>query len=139
VRSSTCTSSVSRDAQEILSEQADRSSEASAIACVCSQEAAYNMGRAAHHLGLNHVASHFYKKALLNSCGEGHRNLDGLPAGPSSEREMEVSLTDAAEFTESSIARCPLSPESAHNLALIYASSGSEPLARELYRTYLVF
>ena len=33
------------------------------VSC-CAQEVAYNIGRAAHHLGLSHIALHFYLKAL---------------------------------------------------------------------------
>ena len=132
----------------------------SALMLGCTQEAAYNMGRAAHQLGLNHIASHCYTKALLlQSTSGGMVSMDcggyagnDFP-GPSSSREVNRETfrdTDSGEMATVSavevgmvspvvVTKGPLSPEAAHNLAMIYASSGSGDLAREVYRSFLVF
>ena len=124
----------------------------------CSQEAAYNMGRAAHQLGLNHIASHCYTKALLlstsgmSSCGGGHAGTEFPDPSPRREIDSEsvrgtgssretasVSAVDKGMGSPAEFTKGPLSPEAAHNLAMIYASSGSGDLAREVYRSFLVF
>lgn len=78
------------------------------------QEAAYNLGRAAHQLGLLHVALHWYTAALeaapAVAPGDG-----GRPAG-----------------------RWDLRREVAHNLVALYRSSGAVGLAREVMERYLV-
>jgi general transcription factor 3C polypeptide 3 (transcription factor C subunit 4) len=40
------------------------------------QEAAYNLGRAAHQLGLLHLAAPFYERALAAQPPEGNATLD---------------------------------------------------------------
>ncbi|KAK3091938.1 hypothetical protein FSP39_023840 [Pinctada imbricata] len=73
------------------------------------QESYYNMGRALHQLGLNYAAVHYYKKVL----------------------DMPPVVEDAKE-------RFDLKREAAYNLLLIYKTSGSKELARELMHKYLV-
>lgn len=72
------------------------------------QEALYNTGRAAHQLGLLHVAVPLYERALA------------APAPAAS------STTDVRR-------------EAAHNLVLIYRSTGAIELARQIMHEYLAF
>ncbi|KAL4427748.1 hypothetical protein ABPG75_001837 [Micractinium tetrahymenae] len=75
------------------------------------QEAAYNLGRAAHQLGLLHIAAPFYERVLET----------GPPPGAASAAGAAYDLRR----------------EAAHNLALIYRRSGANPLARQLLRQHL--
>lgn len=74
------------------------------VSC-CAQEVAYNIGRAAHHLGLSHIALNFYLKALGSAPwddeanvgeedgeGEAGAGADGKVAGGSGEagNDMDV-------------------------------------------------
>ncbi len=83
------------------------------------QEAAYNIGRAAHQLGLLHLAAPFYERALATeppvdpSCGP------GMAAG--------------AARSSFDVRR-----EAAHNLVLIYRTTGAVMLARKVMRQHLV-
>ena len=72
------------------------------------QEACYNFGRAAHQLGLLHVALPFYERALA------------------AEPPSESSFAD-------------LRREAAHNLVLIYRSTGATGMARQVMREHLTF
>lgn len=78
------------------------------------QESAYNIGRAAHGLGLNHIAVAYYERAL---------------------REPP-SKAQAAAASASSGDGCDVRREAAYNLSLIYRASGSDDLARQLLRQY---
>ncbi|KAI9014686.1 hypothetical protein BC832DRAFT_546156 [Gaertneriomyces semiglobifer] len=71
------------------------------------QEASYNVGRAFHHIGLNHLAIPYYEKVL-------HLSDEGKLPDPSLD----------------------LKGEAAYNLSLIYISSGSVGLAEEVLRNY---
>jgi len=83
------------------------------------QEAAYNMGRAAHQLGLMHVAIPFYEQALaLKAC-----------IGQGGEVEEEPD--------EEEQARSDLCREAAHNLVMIYKATGAMELAREVLHRHL--
>ncbi|KAA0722615.1 General transcription factor 3C polypeptide 3 [Triplophysa tibetana] len=73
------------------------------------QESLYNVGRALHQLGLNHLALHYYEKALALSPLQ----LEG----------MEDDQVD-------------LRREIGHNLSLIYQSSGNKDMARHVIYTY---
>ena len=92
-------------------------------------EAAYNIGRAAHQLGLVHLAVPYYESVLAHTPtpsaaagvgGAGGEGPDGL-------------APEVAAATGS----MDLRREAAHNLALIYSSSGAHELAREVLREHL--
>ena len=72
------------------------------------QEATYNLGRAAHQLGLLHVAVPLYERALAAKAPH-----------------------------DSSIAN--LQREAAHNLVLIYRSTGAVIMARHVMQEHLTF
>ena len=72
------------------------------------QEACYNLGRAAHQLGLLHVAVPFYERALA----------------------AKPPLASSA---------ANLRREAAHNLVLIYRSTGATSLARNVMQEHLTF
>ncbi|KAI7842713.1 hypothetical protein COHA_003644 [Chlorella ohadii] len=74
------------------------------------QEAAYNLGRAAHHFGLLHIAVPYYERVL-----ESAPPPSAAAAGPSFD----------------------LRRDAAFNLSLIYKSSGADALARQLLRQHL--
>ena len=79
------------------------------------EESNYNLGRAAHHLGLVHIAVQYYKSCL--HC-------------------------DDTLGSEAPLGRLPcpqqgLKREAAFNLSLIYRSTGAEHLARQLLRQYV--
>ncbi|XP_066296212.1 general transcription factor 3C polypeptide 3-like [Branchiostoma lanceolatum] len=76
------------------------------------QEAYYNVGRALHQLGLEHLAIHYYQKAL-------HMN------------PPDVGDTKYSYLLD-------LRREVAYNLALIYSNSGSKNLAKLLLDQYCV-
>lgn len=82
------------------------------------QEGYYNVARAFHYVNLAHMAIHFYNKALAVA-------VDGDIVAPSS-----------ASASSSSSPRPMLYRECAHNLALLYQSSGSHDLARHVYMQY---
>ncbi|XP_056596029.1 general transcription factor 3C polypeptide 3 [Triplophysa dalaica] len=73
------------------------------------QESLYNLGRALHQLGLNHLALHYYEKALT------------IP--PLQLEGMEDDQVD-------------LRREIGHNLSLLYQSSGNKDMARHVIYTY---
>ena len=72
------------------------------------QEACYNLGRAAHQLGLLHAAVPFYERALA-----------AKPPPASSSADLRH--------------------EAAHNLVLIFRSTGATGLARKVMQEYLTF
>ncbi|XP_019637611.1 PREDICTED: general transcription factor 3C polypeptide 3-like [Branchiostoma belcheri] len=76
------------------------------------QEAYYNLGRALHQLGLEHLAIHYYQKAL------------------------HLAPPDVGDSKFSHL--LDLRREIAYNLALIYSSSGSKNLAKMLLDQYCV-
>ena len=80
------------------------------------QEAAYNIGRAAHQLGLLHLAAPFYERALATEP----------PADPS----CVVAGAVRSSFD--------IRKEAAHNLVLIYRTTGAVTLARQVMRQHLV-
>ncbi|KAL0034582.1 hypothetical protein WJX79_009149 [Trebouxia sp. C0005] len=73
------------------------------------QESNYNLGRAAHHLGLVHIAVEYYQKCL---DGIGSESVQALHGG--SEPPYEAGLSQEAAF----------------NLSLIYRGTGADDLAR---------
>lgn len=75
------------------------------------QEAAYNLGRAMQQLGLMHLAVEWYERVL---------SMPGAPPG------------SAAALASD------LRHEAAHNLCLIYTSSGAHSLAARVMHLYCV-
>ncbi|KAJ3167785.1 transcription factor TFIIIC subunit tfc4 [Geranomyces variabilis] len=74
-----------------------------------STEATYNVGRAFHHVGLNHLAVPYYEQVLA------------------------ASAPGASEASQD------LRGEAAYNLSLIYVTNGSPGLAQNLLRKYCTF
>ena len=85
------------------------------------QEAAYNLGRAAHQLGLLHLAVPFYERAL-----------DAPPPDP----DAGPGQGPGRPWRDGG-ALC-LRREAAHNLALLYRATGAPRLARQVMRQHLV-
>jgi len=83
------------------------------------QETFYNLGRAMHQLGILPAALHYYKKAL--------------EVGP-----IITPSEDISKNSESQDNIYDLSRETAHNIALIYQSSGNKDLARMYLHKYIV-
>ncbi|GLI63795.1 hypothetical protein VaNZ11_006880, partial [Volvox africanus] len=94
------------------------------------QEVAYNMGRAAHQLGLLHIAHHYYELALAAPPSVGLPACQATVAGGGG--------TAAAAVTQGSDL-WDMRREIAHNLVQLYRSSGSTELAREVMAKYLIF
>jgi len=80
------------------------------------EESNYNLGRAAHHLGLVHIAVEYYKKCL-----------DGNGS------QIVQALHDAIEPTY----EVGLKQEAAFNLSLIYRGTGADDLARQVLQKYV--
>ena len=80
------------------------------------QESNYNLGRAAHHLGLVHIAVEYYQKCL---DGIGSESVQALHGG--SEPPYEAGLSQEAAF----------------NLSLIYRGTGADDLARQVLQKYV--
>ncbi|WKY10232.1 hypothetical protein Q1695_002520 [Nippostrongylus brasiliensis] len=86
---------------------------------VCRQECYYNIARMFHQLSMNPLAIKFYEKALAEPPPTVHYvDVEGNEAIRPSE------MYDMRLFA-------------AHNLALIYRSSGNDYLARRIYEKYL--
>jgi len=74
------------------------------------QESNYNLGRAAHHLGLVHIAVQYYKKCLdstLTAEDDASQHIAGV--------------------------KC----EAAFNLSLVYRGTGADDLARQVLQQYV--
>lgn len=78
-----------------------------------SQESNYNLGRAAHHLGITHIAVQYYQKCL-HIGNSSYQAEQQSPAGKAS-----------------------LQREAAFNLSLIYRDAGADDLARQVLRQFL--
>lgn len=124
------------------------------------QEAAYNTARAAHHLNLLHIAVPYYERVLAAAPpaafpgGLGRHGAAGSAAGAAAggERAGEGGGGDGAVGErpasagssgqtgqgrrQEELARYDLKREAAFNLSLIYRSSGSDDLAREVLRAH---
>ncbi|KAL3150393.1 hypothetical protein ABBQ32_000232 [Trebouxia sp. C0010 RCD-2024] len=81
-------------------------------------ESNYNVGRAAHHLGLVHIAAQYYQKCL--------NSTSSLPSSPANEDGQGLSLHAAT-----------LMREAAFNLSLIYRGAGADDLARQVLRQHV--
>ena len=82
------------------------------------QEALYNLGRAAHQIGLLHLAVPLYQRALAAQAPP--------PLVLRNRIRMRTLTVD-------------LSREIAHNLVLIYRSTGAVNLARQVMKRHLTF
>jgi general transcription factor 3C polypeptide 3 (transcription factor C subunit 4) len=82
------------------------------------QEAAYNMGRAAHQLGLLHLAAPFYEQALACS--------------------PQLNIRHDRPAASAIIAQPDVSREAAHNLVLVYKATGAVALARQVMLKHLI-
>lgn len=86
------------------------------------QEAAYNMGRAFHHLGISHLAVQSYDKVLEIAKQRSAQQAASAINGGASGGEVDGAADD-------------LKREAAHNLASIYCASGARGLARQMMRS----
>ncbi|GMT12340.1 hypothetical protein PFISCL1PPCAC_3637, partial [Pristionchus fissidentatus] len=84
------------------------------------QEVFYNLGRTFHQLSITTLAIYFYEKALNEP--------------PPKVVVMEDDGTEKEQVAE----RYDMTRFAAHNLALLYQSSGNTHLAYEIYEKYLV-
>ncbi|CAI4225179.1 unnamed protein product [Auanema sp. JU1783] len=86
----------------------------------CQQEVYYNIARMFHQMSITPIAIHYYEKVL-------------------SEPSPIISIIDE-EGNEKfeRVKRYNLEKLAAHNLALIYRSSGNDYLARKMYEQYVV-
>ncbi|KAG2491648.1 hypothetical protein HYH03_010018 [Edaphochlamys debaryana] len=107
-----------------------------------SQEAAYNLGRAAHQLGLTHIAHHYYEAALAAPPPAPPSAADGASAGPYGAPAGPWAGSGLASWASGPAAAAErtwdLRREAAHNLVALYKSSGATALAREVMMKYLV-
>ena len=87
------------------------------------QETFYNLGRAMHQLGILPAALHYYKQAL--EAGPIIKPDCSAAETPHSIHNQKTNIYD-------------LSRETAHNIALIYQSSGNKDLARMYLHKYIV-
>ena len=78
-------------------------------------ESNYNLGRAAHHLGLVHIAVQYYQKCLDSTSA--------LPGTSAIEGPLSHSGT--------------LKREAAFNLSLIYRGTGADNLARQVLQQHV--
>lgn len=131
-------------------------------------EAAYNLGRAAHRVGLLNVAVAHYERVLQladeAAAADAAQQLSGLDLQPDAAaagmdvdgapcldeatgQQQHQPARGAAAGTsapstlqeELRVLERGLAREAAHNLVLIYRASGAEDLARAIMRRYLTF
>ncbi|KAK1433400.1 hypothetical protein QVD17_10310 [Tagetes erecta] len=88
-----------------------------------SQEALYNLARAYHHVGLVSIAATYYEKVLAV-----HQKDHPIPKLPNDDGTETVD--------ELKPGYCDLKREAAYNLHLIYTSSGSIDLARQVLKDH---
>ncbi len=100
------------------------------------QEAAYNLGRAAHQMGLLHLAVPLYERALAEPGPDPGHTLDPNAAAADGQDPAAPWLDGAGAPKASALC---LKREAAHNLAQLYRATGAPGLARQLVRRYLVF
>lgn len=127
-------------------------------------ESAYNIGRAAHQLGLMSVAHAYYEKALRFApgavakeqegaqCEVGNVSAEGACGPGQATGHVRPSRAPDVLMQEEG-GQAPLPPQLApcdlqhsgdltrdiaHNLVQLYRYSGAVPLAREIMRKYLV-
>jgi len=85
-------------------------------------EAIYNIGRMFHQMGITHMAIQFYKRVL---------DLEEI--------KLRQVCPETGRMTQQRTTQYSMKPMAAHNLALLYESSGNRTLARELMEQYCVF
>jgi len=102
-------------------------------------EAAYNLGRGAHLLGLNHVAVAYYESVLQQA----EASIVEEPSPATSARTLGMSLVALGKASQQGstvgASGYGLVKEAAWNLSLLYKASGAEHLARQLLRRYLTY
>ncbi|GFH30601.1 uncharacterized protein HaLaN_29485, partial [Haematococcus lacustris] len=91
-------------------------------------ESSYNIGRAAHQLGLSHIAHHYYQRSLAAAP---QHDEDDAGCSPSDQSPDRWGLGGPPPSS------LDLSREVAHNLALLYKQSGAIHLAQDVYDRYL--
>ncbi len=123
------------------------------------QEAAYNLGRAAHHLGLLHIAVPYYERVLESAPPPSAAAAGALccafvwafrlgrvlwkgrlrPAARCAPATRPRAFTSAVPPPPALLAgpSFDLRRDAAFNLSLIYKSSGADALARQLLRQHL--
>lgn len=89
---------------------------------ICIQEALYNLARAYQHVGLITIAATYYEKVLAI-----HQKDYPIPKLPNDGTEVTSDLKPGY---------CDLRREAAYNLHLIYKSSGSVDLARQVLKDH---
>ncbi|GFH29305.1 uncharacterized protein HaLaN_27943, partial [Haematococcus lacustris] len=87
-------------------------------------ESSYNIGRAAHQLGLSHIAHHYYQRSLAAAP---QHDEDDAGCSPSDQSPDRWGLGGPPPSS------LDLSREVAHNLALLYKQSGAIHLAQDVY------
>ncbi|KAJ9534168.1 hypothetical protein QJQ45_002169 [Haematococcus lacustris] len=87
-------------------------------------ESSYNIGRAAHQLGLSHIAHHYYQRSLAAAP---QHDEDDARCSPSDQSPDRWGLGGPPASS------LDLSREVAHNLALLYKQSGAIHLAQDVY------
>jgi hypothetical protein len=133
-----------------------------AVAAAAEAEASYNLGRAAHRIGLLHVAVAHYERVLQLADEEAAtaaangaaRQLQGLSIQQQQQQQQQQSADDMQVDTAPTTQQQQrqndnqgveglhnlsqgLAREAAHNLVLIYKGSGAHDLARLIMRQYL--
>jgi hypothetical protein len=131
-----------------------------AVAAAAEAEASYNLGRAAHRIGLLHVAVAHYERVLqladeeaATAAADGAaRQLQGLSIQQQQQQQQSADdmQVDTAPTTQQQQRQNDnqgveglhnlsqgLAREAAHNLVLIYKGSGAHDLARLIMRQYL--
>jgi hypothetical protein len=133
-----------------------------AIVAAAEAEASYNLGRAAHRIGLLHVAVAHYERVLqladeeaATAAADGAaQQLQGLSiqqqqqqqsaddmqvdTAPTTQQQQQQRLQHDNQGVEGLHKLSQgLGREAAHNLVLIYRGSGAHDLARHIMRQYL--
>uniref|UniRef100_A0A1I7XG31 TPR_REGION domain-containing protein n=1 Tax=Heterorhabditis bacteriophora TaxID=37862 RepID=A0A1I7XG31_HETBA len=94
----------------------------------CRQETFYNIGRMFHQMSITPLAIHFYEKMYI-TCG-----MQVLAEPPPLVHTLDEEANEMSELT----VKYDMRRFAAHNLALIYKSSGNEYLARRVYEQMFV-
>lgn len=131
-------------------------------------ESCYNLGRAAHQLGLLHIAIAYYERILhlarsSTSSSTSSKGCAGMSPHASAAdattaalaglnlshdvsaahdmagglHQTSTSSNTSRQGSANGVDAADLVYEAAHNLSLIYRSSGAEALARQILRTYI--
>jgi hypothetical protein len=124
------------------------------LLCCAEAEAAFNLGRASHAVGLLHLAVAHYERVLeladehavhdadvANGAADDVTHQMGRMTVGAAGGAVDAAASKCASHTNDAVQRvraaASLSREAAHNLALIYRGSGAPELARRVLRRYL--